>query len=77
MGFIDYRKGQRGEGAGVIILYVAGIGVAWLVINFLIGWIYGTKEVRVEEGKKKKNAKHSTTTTVERTMGGYTAEFNQ
>lgn len=66
---------ERGE-AGSIILYVAIIAIVWTVLYMLIGWIYGTKEDRVEQGRKRHSRKYATPTPEpERGPDGYQVRF--
>jgi hypothetical protein len=83
---LQKNNSQSGNGAVVIILFVAGIALAWFIINTVINWIYDSKEARIEQNaeqnaKKKKGKRGvdiiTTTTSVPREVGGYVVEFNE
>ncbi len=63
---------QRGEGVGIILLYIAILGVAWFAVNFVYDWITSTRDKRMDSGKK---GEQVTTTTIPREIGGYQVTF--
>jgi hypothetical protein len=73
------KNSERGEGALVILLFVLGVAIAWLVVHGVINWIYDTKEARIEADKRRQMHEDPRKPQInpddDREPGGYVVHF--
>ncbi len=61
-----------------VVFYIIVVGIIWVVVNFLIGYLYDTKEERKDPGHHKgKKGRIVTTTFVAKEPGSYTVEYDK